>query len=259
MKAISLTRSLVAMALFSIAHVTSAHELVIKPEKSTVAKGESLPVSIYMTEVYLKPGRMPAKDTTLTLHSKIDSKEVTITSDKQGKRFAGDLTNTTNQPFILLAKSAEQRSLKPGARGYEKLKKKLASTSDVINARSESYAKALINSAADSTYHAHKLGTPLELILLDNPAKLAVGDKLRVQVLQKGKPVKARVAATYNGYSSEEHGYTTKTQSNDDGVALVDITSAGLWMVRSKIDLDGSSKALDQYEMSTSIVFNIEL
>lgn len=103
------------------------------------------------------------------------------------------------------------------SRQYNKFAKSILSTSD---AKDENYLKAL--------------GHSLEIIPLQNPNSIKVGEYLSVKVLFKGEPLEyAELIGTYAGFSNKgDFAYYTKT--NSEGIAKIKINNLGNWMLQSK-------------------------
>ncbi len=83
---------------------------------------------------------------------------------------------------------------------------------------------------------AHRLGYPVEIVPLTDPAALAAGDTLEVLVLEDGEPVAAQpVYASYAGFAPEESGALREAvgaRTDDSGSARIPISSSGRWYIR---------------------------
>lgn len=91
--------------------------------------------------------------------------------------------------------------------------------------------KALIQVGNDDMGDPSRVvGLPLEIVPLDNPFKLKIGDTLRVRVLFKGEPLQdANLGWDHPGDGEPPSG---TVRSNSDGDALVPIQSVGLMTIR---------------------------
>lgn len=83
---------------------------------------------------------------------------------------------------------------------------------------------------------ATRAGHPLELLALNDPAAVAVGDTLRVQLLYRGKAVggvhlRAGTAPAAAGASSQTSDAVIETGT--DGVARLVVRAGGLWNIRT--------------------------
>jgi hypothetical protein len=83
----------------------------------------------------------------------------------------------------------------------------------------------------------HRLGYPVEIVPLANPASLQAGDTLEIEVLAKGEPLPNQlVYASHEGYHAhgEEgtHHEAVQTRTGEDGLARFELSHAGRWFVR---------------------------
>jgi uncharacterized GH25 family protein len=105
----------------------------------------------------------------------------------------------------------------------------------------ERYSKHVktILQVGDSTTDSfrHRLGYPVEIVPLANPASLQAGDTLEIEVLAKGERLPNQlVYASYEGYHvhGEEgtHREAVETRTGEDGVARFELSHPGRWYVR---------------------------
>lgn len=237
-------KQLIIAGISSVLMVAShAHELVIKPlvDSQGVITGV---VDVYLTEVYLQPGRMPEKTSKVELLQQGERKSLDVTTD--------------------LAASRLQVKLPPVSKGKEQLV--LASSQRIKNVKKTDkieakkiqqlyFAKALVKTSGDSATYSQSQTQQLEIVLLDNPANLNMGDELVVKILYKGEPVAAKILAARDGVSAKEHAYVIRSKSDAQGLATLSITEPGWWMLRSKLDLLNETPGFDKDEVSTSFVF----
>ena len=78
-----------------------------------------------------------------------------------------------------------------------------------------------------------RVGHPMEIIPLINPADLRAGDYLPVQVLLKGEPFKGKIYATYVGFSTEKDTFAYTTSTNKKGKGKIKILHSGVWMIKA--------------------------
>jgi hypothetical protein len=77
------------------------------------------------------------------------------------------------------------------------------------------------------------LGHVLEIVPEKDPAMLAAGEPLPVQVLFRGKPLGGvRVSAAYAGAEMKGHDFPLTAETGPDGRALLKLDRAGLWYAR---------------------------
>lgn len=239
-----LRAALLAAPLLCLSAFTAgAHEFLVKPDATVIAEGQPLGVSLYITEVYIKPDRLPpAGSSELAIVTAKGATLVPLTEDKAGKRLHATVTAPAGDGFILAAQTGRIRA---------------ASERNPKSTRMESFSKALVN-VGEGDIHGTALGTRLEVVPVSSPAGLKAGDTLTVKVLFDGKPAAGRVQATYDGHTDKEHGYVVRTESGADGIARIKVTAPGLWLVRTKAVRDGGARDADVYEASASLLFRVE-
>ncbi len=93
--------------------------------------------------------------------------------------------------------------------------------------------KAVVNVGEGKGKVDVRIGHPMEIIPLENPADLRAGDYLPVQVLLKGKPFKGVIYATYVGFSTEKNTFAYSTTTNRKGEGKIKILHSGVWMIKA--------------------------
>ena len=88
--------------------------------------------------------------------------------------------------------------------------------------------------------------------------KARAGDELSFRILLDGKPMKGQVYATYDGFSRRSMTFAYVTESLDDGLAHVKVTSPGVWMVRVEKRLDAKAKDFDFLSLKATLVFLVQ-
>ncbi|MFH2046322.1 MAG: DUF4198 domain-containing protein [Pseudomonadota bacterium] len=76
------------------------------------------------------------------------------------------------------------------------------------------------------------IGHPIEIIALENPARLRAGDYMPIQVLVDGKPYSGNVFATYVGFSTEPNTFAYATSADKKGQARIRILQPGIWLIK---------------------------
>ena len=93
--------------------------------------------------------------------------------------------------------------------------------------------KAVVNVGKGKGKVDTRIGHPMEIIPLANPADLRQGDYLPVQVFLKGKPFKGKIYATYVGFSTEKDTFAYATSTNKKGKGKIKILHSGVWMIKA--------------------------
>ena len=110
----------------------------------------------------------------------------------------------------------------------------------------EMYAKtiAVVGDKLDD-FHTRPVGHKLEIIPLQNPAKLKPGEDLQLAVLFNGKPAKSfELNATYMGFST--HGIWAYSFVGDHAHPKVKILRQGVWLVRVMLKLPADGEKADK-------------
>jgi len=112
-----------------------------------------------------------------------------------------------------------------------------------------------------------ELGYPVEIVPMDNPYSLKVGDTLRFRCLKDGRPLANQFVMTGYDRRPSTATATTKTavrsqpslRTDRDGVARVKLTAAGRWYVKfiQMTRLTGDPK-LDYESKWASISFEVK-
>lgn len=117
--------------------------------------------------------------------------------------------------------------------------RKVAGTLDrAATERYSKHVKTILQVAgAPSDTYAHRLGYPIEIVPLANPAALAVGEALEILVLAGGEPVAGQlVYASHEAFESpggsEAQREAVETRTGDSGRASIPISRPGRWYVR---------------------------
>ena len=100
----------------------------------------------------------------------------------------------------------------------------------------ERYARTLktliqVGDSLEGNVSGRVLGQRIEIILLQNPYSLAVGDKLEARVLFDGEPLQDRAVMAF---SQTAGGVVTKTiaRTDENGVAAFTLDRKGVWLLR---------------------------
>ncbi len=83
---------------------------------------------------------------------------------------------------------------------------------------------------------AKRAGHPLELVPLNDPFALAIGDTLRVQLLYRGTPlagVHLRAGRAADTVATASQTSDAVLETSADGIALLVVKAGGLWNIRT--------------------------
>ena len=138
-------------------------------------------------------------------------------------------------------------------------------TNDDAAERYSKHVKAIVQVGDDrSGEWAKELGYPVEIIPLQNPYDLVVGDELQVRFLRAGEPVEnALLYANYefNPHSHDDAGghiEAVEARTDADGVATIPLVGGGRWYIRTIHMVETPSEADVDYESNwATLTFQI--
>jgi uncharacterized GH25 family protein len=124
------------------------------------------------------------------------------------------------------------------------------------------YSKLYLNPNAKDASFSAPLGHDLEIIPLDNPAKIKKGlfSRARFRVLYKGAPLaNAEIAATYDYYDYKtENAYAQTAKTDAKGEVSFKIDHSGLWLVRISDTRPSSRPGTDEDNIAAIVVFAVK-
>ena len=102
------------------------------------------------------------------------------------------------------------------------------------------YGKNIVNvghDSADTAVITRPVGQMVEIVPLDNPANVHVGERFKVKVLLNGEPLpNATLTATFDGFDTSDRGKTHKVEAQafsdttgDDGTVAIIPLRQGFW------------------------------
>lgn len=92
-------------------------------------------------------------------------------------------------------------------------------------------ALAQVGPAPAGDLHGRTVGQALEVLLLQDPYRLDLGDTLAVRVLFRQRPLTDRQVTAFNR-ASDGTISVAKADTDAEGVARFELIAAGLWLVR---------------------------
>jgi uncharacterized GH25 family protein len=253
----------VVVALFGGAGESAAHELIVKPSRTEAAKGEVLPIELQSTHQFivkeevenvssvkagvfrngkLEEAELKENEPELRIDYSVkieDDGAVLVVANKDG-----EVWSTTNEG----GKAGTRKELE--AKGLKVIRA----------AKTDKFAKAIVNASKDDTKFAAATGQELEVIPVTNPANAKVGEYFDVKILYKGQPAPLSVWATYDGFAPElQNTYAYYTESNSEGIARVKITAPGFWLIRAAKDGEpGVSGEYDARNLRSILSFTVK-
>ena len=225
-----------------------AHEFIIKPAQLHVENGAKLPFNIMATHFFFVSEEVEPVDTVKAWlvegdkSTAVEIKENHILETLDGvvslsRRGTAILAGHLQEPVEMIKAEGSNRS--------QKIKR-------------EKFAKALVTVSDNDDSYQRVLGHKLEIVPVSNVMKARVGDELALKILLDGKPLKGQLFATYDGFSRRHMTFAYATESSEDGIAFVKVTSPGVWMVRVEKRIEASAKDFDLLSLKATLVFSVQ-
>lgn len=132
---------------------------------------------------------------------------------------------------------------------------KVAGSNRSQRIKREKFAKTLVTVSADDDSDKKVLGHKLEIVPISSVTKARAGDELSIKILLDGKPLRSQLFATYDGFSRRSMTFAYVTESATDGLAVVKVTSPGVWTVRVEKRIEANAKEFDLLALKATLVF----
>jgi uncharacterized GH25 family protein len=122
------------------------------------------------------------------------------------------------------------------------------------------YSKYYLNPAASDTGYGVPLGHDLEIIPLDNPARIRKGSRAKFRVLYDGQPLtNADVRATYDYYNYKTaNAYAQTGKTDGKGEVSFRIDQAGIWLIRVSDTRRSARPGTDEDNNAAIVVFTVK-
>lgn len=258
-----LKKSLVlAFAALSLASMPAmSHELMLKAREAHPAQGAAFTVDLMSSHVFVVSQEIEEGvdvvelkgDKTEVLSAKADEAALTVAAEAKA-------TGET-QIFGAARLGSKYAVTNKGGKGGKDITRK-SLEAEGLKVKSinmyDKYAKTIVNAKAGDEGYKKMLGHDVELVLMQNPAEIKVGDWVDVQVLHRGNPESVPVYATYDGFSPKyENTYAFYTEGDPEGMAHIKITAPGTWMVRVESNEMGVDGEYDKRIIRTTLTFTV--
>jgi hypothetical protein len=127
-----------------------------------------------------------------------------------------------------------------------------------LKSKREKFAKGLIGVSGDDDGYKKASGQRPEILPESNLMKTRVGEEITLKILLDGKPLKSQVYATYDGFSRRSMTFAYATESLDDGIAYVKVTSPGVRMVRVEKRIEANARDFELLSLKATLVFSVQ-
>jgi uncharacterized GH25 family protein len=230
----------VSWALILAAHPARAHDFWIEPDNFSPAPGTEVAVSL-REGMEFKGNSLPYVNDWFSDFSKVDAggrtDVISVMGDDPAARIAMKtgallLGYRSNRNYTELDAAKFNNYLEE--EGIEFIRaERIANNQDDQPAHEYFVrcAKALLQSgrAGDNVYGT-ELGYILELIALNNPYSLSVGDELGFRLMYRGEPASNLLV---QAFTRADPTTKQRVRTDEDGFAKIQLTEAGIWMVKA--------------------------
>jgi uncharacterized GH25 family protein len=238
----------VAASLWAGLPVVGAHEFIVKPAQLHVESGAKLPFNILATHVFMVSEEVEPVNTV---------KAWLIEGDKSTPvELKENHTLETLDGVVIVNRKGTAMLVSQLQEPIETTKAEGSGRSQRI--KREKFSKALVTVTTNDESYKKALGHKLEIVPVSNMTMARAGEDLSFKILLDGKPLKGQVYATYDGFSRRYMTFAYATESLDDGVAHVKVTSPGVWMVRVEKRLEANHKDYDLLSLKATLVFSVQ-
>ncbi len=238
----------------------SSHEFWLAPNQFQVKPGQSVRLDLLVGEDFHGEIWGARKKRTETLHhyfgkQKEDLTAQALASDSLSIEFKCKKSGThllamrSNNSFIEL--KAEEFNVYLKEDGIENILALREKKGELGKPSREFYqrcAKAIlqVGNKKDDTY-AINCGMPLEIMPLQNPYELKIGDKLPVKILFEGKPLADVVVRSWHKVD-ETKTNQGRFRTNTQGIAAIELNAKGIWMISLVRMVETSDKSQSDYQ-----------
>ncbi|MFV0438156.1 MAG: DUF4198 domain-containing protein [Desulfopila sp.] len=231
-----------------------AHEFILVPQSwKSYTSGQQLPFSLVSSHVFMKSEEL---ENPANVKADYLGKDIPVTADKAFQTYTGTVTLGKAGAALLHGhRLGEVWSKTPQGT----VKGDRTTLQGVVWSRNyEKFCKTLIPVAGKTDGWDVKTGDTLEIVPLNNPLELRVGDELEVQILYNGKPISPEgVTATFDGFTDSPNAYAFFAEPYGDGQARIQISAPGFWMVRVQYIADAQGADFDQHALRAVLAFPV--
>lgn len=238
----------------------TSHEFWLAPNQFRVKPGQTVKLDLLVGEDFHGEIWGARKKRTETLHHYFGKQKEDLTAQalatdslsiefKCKKKGTHLLATRSNNSFIELEADKFNEYLKEdGIDNILALREKKGELGKSSREFYQRCAKSLLQAGkkTDDTY-AINCGMPLEIIPLQNPYDLKIGDKLSVKILFEGKPLADAVVRSWQKVD-ETKTNQARFRTNARGIADIELNAKGIWMISLVKMVETSDKSQSDYQ-----------
>jgi uncharacterized GH25 family protein len=246
------------LLMFFVQSVADGHDFWMQPTRFRFQPGETIAVAFSVGENFI---RQPWKFVRSKIQhlqwthrgAKLDLRDRLIEGDGENLRIENAPEGThlislqSSPSSVTMDRAAfDQFLTEEGLDEIVSSRKKNPPGEDSITERYTRHSKLLLQagSATDDTF-SKELGFPVEIIPLENPYSLKIGNRIHFKILYNGKPLfgaRVKILNRYKNRTTIQNIYTQK-----DGIIETTLSNNGNWLIAC-IKMTASKDADTDYE-----------
>ena len=247
--------SCLLIALFLISY---AHEYILIAENFKVKKGDTLNVHLFVADGFNIEMERPLQ-ASITKNYSLETSNGTIDLLQEGKTgslpilqrpvdFEGlglihierDFAKITleNNKFLDYLKEDHIENIQIDASKQKEQKERYAR-----------YIKCLVQSGTSNSNQLYKkqIGQKFEIILLNNPYQLKIGNQINAQIFFEGKPLVNKVI-TIRNRTGGEHATKQIARTNEKGICSFKLNRQGDWFIHATHMIKSTDQSAADWE-----------
>jgi len=262
-------KSITLIVVFLSVSLAQAHEFWLQPKKFQYTIGETMVVDFMVGENFegefwdLKKHKIIKldqltinKSTRLTNSVKPgEGKNLTVSFQENGTHL---FVMQSNNAYIKLDAEKFNAYLKED--GLDDILELRTRTNSLGDSSREHYARCakLLVQVGDRTDETYRkiAGLPLEIIPLNNPYHLKIGEELKFRMLFNGKPLGFTLVKVWNKGAGKT--FIQNLHTDKDGTFTMRLSNTGTWMVSSVKMVPSKEENVDWQSYWTSFVFGLK-
>ena len=234
-----------------------AHEFIVKVTPEAPQKGVAATAEFMASHVFTESDEMEdPKDIKAALIQDGQAADLAVKANPAAKDVLAEFTVSTEAPVWLAGHRLPQLWSQTPDGMLAGDKNTLSGQKILFTNKYEKFVKVLLNPSAGDKSFSKPIGQTLEVVPLDNPAGIKVGDEIKVRILYNGQPVAVPVYASYMGFSDQQNTYAYYTEP-EEGDPVVKITAKGMWLIRANYKVSGSGD-LKTHDLKAVMQFMVD-
>lgn len=246
------------LVLLTLFIINSAHEYILIAENFKLKKGDVLNLHLFVADGFniemerpfqasiTKNFRLETGDQTINLMNSLPSTPLPILEKQVDFEGLGlihmerDFAKITldNKKFLAYLKEDHIENIQIDQTKQKEQKERYAR-----------YIKCLVQSESSKEDQLYKkqVGQKFEIILLNNPYQLKIGDQLKAQIFFDGKPLSNKVITIRNRTGGEQATKQT-SRTNDKGICTFKLNRQGDWFIHATHMIKSTDQSAADWE-----------